>query len=151
MKAYLIVPVAWEYNDQNYFIQDPEFGFNPPEKLCKTLEEATKIAREKNIKSFRSTFKVYSNNMLLANGNPKAPITWTYQTSLSEYISDDMIESDCIDLNELQKMFDELGMDADASDNYGDWKIPETITDEQILILLDITHINFYEIVEVEI
>lgn len=138
MKAYVIVPIRWEYNDDRFYIEDAEYGFSSPENVFKTLEEAKEYVRKKNIQEFRISFKVYTTNI---SGKP-----YNYQTSLDEYVL-----SDDIDYDSLQKVFDELRIDCDAQDLYGKWYIPDEITDDQILRVMDATNISFYEIVEVDI
>lgn len=117
--GYIVQEISWEYNDE--FNYKPEGDAACPLKIFLSKEKAEAMALDKNVAAFRGT-------------------------DIANY-SGDGIYGVVEDDNDIAKIVEILGIERTPDDC--ELEVPEKATREQVLKVMKLVSIRFYEVVKV--
>tara|TARA_R110000772_G_scaffold245501_1_gene358930 strand:+ start:32 stop:439 length:408 start_codon:yes stop_codon:yes gene_type:complete len=134
MKAYAILKVGYEYNDEIYHTGNHGESYDAPTNAYKDLDEAKKIKEQLETSEFKGNnlgYYCYGIDEILKNG----------ERGVEEF---NIFWRDNFD--------PEIKIDkGDDYSDYYEYNVPTTATDEQIKQLQSMCVLNFYTLKEIEI
>lgn len=143
-KVYIISTIDFDYNDEYMYSHEGEPGH--PKYVYSSQEKAEAECLKLNINELRGCdISGYSEDAGTLFDN-----VWTEDYKKRDKMLDSNWETIC-DIFAYPEESDEgYSKENNPLNNYSDWSIPEDATDEQIIKLMELINLRFYQIVELD-